>query len=373
MTRTLKGCEIRFDAQFLDQTSLAQLTYHLPLQREPLVYSGVGLPTYFAGLLPEGLRLRGLVRKLKTSEDDLFSLLVAAGSDPVGDIHFEPEHDQTDLPEDFESLRKQIHSGIDSSGQPLAGVQDKISADRIALPIRLKQKGKSYILKLSSKNFSDLVENEMTCLSIAKKCGLVVNKSAIVQDKTGASALLVERFDHVYDAKRKLWIRHHQEDACQFLDRYPADKYVLTMQEIAAGVVQQSASPAIEVLNLLRLKAFSYLIGNGDLHGKNISLLQIVGEPSQLSPAYDIVCTALYGDVKMALEMDGKNQNLKRKNFVAFGQRFSVPAAATATMLDRLNKSFKKNLEMMFRIPLAKKKEKFLRQLFEERMKHLAG
>ena len=41
---------------------------------------------FFAGLLPEGVRLRALVRRVKTSEDDLLSLLVAAGADCIGDV-----------------------------------------------------------------------------------------------------------------------------------------------------------------------------------------------------------------------------------------------------------------------------------------------
>ena len=49
-------------------------------------YDEVNLPPFFAGLLPEGLRLRALVQRVKTSEDDLFSLLLAAGADTVGDL-----------------------------------------------------------------------------------------------------------------------------------------------------------------------------------------------------------------------------------------------------------------------------------------------
>lgn len=47
---------------------------------------GVNLHTFFAGLLPEGLRLGALIRSVKTSADDLFSLLLAACSETVGDV-----------------------------------------------------------------------------------------------------------------------------------------------------------------------------------------------------------------------------------------------------------------------------------------------
>ena len=47
-----------------------------PLSEEPVVTRGRGVPAYFAGLLPEGRRLSGLRRALKTSADDELSLLV---------------------------------------------------------------------------------------------------------------------------------------------------------------------------------------------------------------------------------------------------------------------------------------------------------
>lgn len=40
MIRTPKGCQIKFDAQFLKQSGLSHLTYFLPLQKEVLEYSG---------------------------------------------------------------------------------------------------------------------------------------------------------------------------------------------------------------------------------------------------------------------------------------------------------------------------------------------
>ena len=91
----------------------------------------------------------------------------------------------------------------------------------------------------------------------------------------------------------------------------------------------------------------------------------------KLSPAYDIICTALYGDQKMALMMDGKNQNLKRKNFIEFGTRYNVPAIATTAMLDKLTILFDKHKAQFFSFDLAIKKEKMLSQLFKERMQNL--
>ena len=376
LTRTNEGCDLNFDEAYRESIRIPNLTYNISIEKPVLKFKGVGLPPYFAGLLPEGLRLKALVRRLKTSEDDMFSLLVASGMDPVGDIHFKnflPEVNQEDeaVPEDFGQLRKLLKSGENPGQNSLAGVQDKLSADRISIPLSSKKKGRSYILKLESLEFPDGVINEYVCLKIAKACGLQVNTAEIVHDAQGVSALLVERFDRKWNSRKKTWHRFHQEDACQFLNRYPADKYHLSMQEIAVGISRFASAPEIEILNLLRLKAFSYLIGNGDLHGKNISLLEIEGA-SQLSPCYDILCTLLYGDQKMALLMDGKNQNLKTQNFLEFGTRHGIPAKATMSMIKDLVRKFQIHKDQIFKVPLAEKKKAFLNQTFAERIQHLS-
>lgn len=377
--RTNHGCEIHLTDEFQSTNLSRKLTYRISSAEKKQSFIGVGLPPYFAGLLPEGLRLKALVKREKTSVDDLFSLLVASGVDPVGDIHFEIEGKSASeemfpstLPRDFEGIKKKIKQGAKLDSVPLAGVQDKISADRISLPISIKKKNKSYILKLSSNEFPDIIQNEIQCLLIAKACGLNVNNARIVQDENEVEALLVERFDREWDESAKRWTRFHQEDACQFLDRFPSDKYRVSFQEIAEAIVELATSPEIEILNLLKLKAFSYLIGNGDLHAKNISLFQLGDDgSSQLTPFYDLVCTAIYGDQKMALMMDGKNQNLKRENFISFGERYGLPEAATGSMLDKLCVLFSKHSSKIFMVPAAAKKEKYLKQLFKERLRHL--
>jgi serine/threonine-protein kinase HipA len=376
LERTKNGSRILFSEEFCKSNK--NLTFCISTTDLVYEFSGAGLPPYFAGLLPEGLRLKALIKKLKTSPDDFFTLLVATGSEFVGDVHFGDVSGtpslgmENNLPNDFSLLRTQLMHGNDPGQSSIAGVQEKLSADRISLPLTVKKKNKSYILKLNSLDFENLIENELCCLKIAKACGLNVNRARIVNDIKQKKALLVERFDRQWSPTEKKWLRFQQEDACQFLDRFPADKYRLSLQDIADGMIEFVSSPEIEILNLLKLKAFSYLIGNGDLHAKNISLIRTGDdEVCQLSPCYDLVCTALYGDQKMALQMDGKNQNLKKKNFIDFGLRYRVPAEATTSMLKKLVALFEKHHSEIYSFPLALKKKKFLQQMFKERIGHL--
>ena len=102
--------------------------------------------------------------------------------------------------------------------------------------------------------------------------------------------------------------------------------------------VRKPIAPAVARARLLEQLAFSYLIGNGDLHAKNVSITA-PGGITQLSPAYDVICTRPYGDQSLALEFEGRTKNVKRRDFVRFGARFGVLQKAVEARLDRLVES----------------------------------
>jgi serine/threonine-protein kinase HipA len=45
-------------------------------------------PPFFEGLLPEGMMLEGLLRRLKIDRNDFFAQLAATGEDLVGAVTF---------------------------------------------------------------------------------------------------------------------------------------------------------------------------------------------------------------------------------------------------------------------------------------------
>ncbi|MEN8154794.1 MAG: HipA N-terminal domain-containing protein [Acidobacteriota bacterium] len=56
----------------------------MPVRNEPYQYSV--FPSFFDGLLPEGLMLEALLRQLKIDRNDSFSQLCAVGKDMVGAV-----------------------------------------------------------------------------------------------------------------------------------------------------------------------------------------------------------------------------------------------------------------------------------------------
>ncbi len=380
LSRTKQGCELTFTPEFLAQEKYSELTYRIKKSNSKYVWNGANLPSFFAGLLPEGLRLKALVKELKTSEDDLFSLLVATGERSVGDVYTTAE--AIDRPEPkiqsieninfYEFFEQNLNSAMLAKGEEgIAGVQEKISSAMIGIPVQIADRNKSYILKLNPKDKPNLTSNELNCLELAKKCGIEVNKAQMVFDKNNNSGLLIERFDRVKVGNTIQ--RIHQEDACQFLDRYPADKYRLSFQEICSGIQDLATAPQIEVLKTIQLYLFSYLIGNGDLHAKNISLQT---EPDrqriQLTPAYDLICTYLYKDQKMALKLDGQDTKFSRKHFLTFGERYDLPQKAVRQTIDKLLSRLQANHHYLLEIlGLSTKESSLLERMLKARAKSL--
>ncbi len=382
LERTPRGASFRYSRDFLNRHGKdgRGIAYHLPLREEPFAIEGGNLHPFFAGLLPEGLRLDALIRHVKTSKDDLMSLLLAAGADAVGDIWLTPEGmrppqvtavaELADIGEaSFEDLwSRSVDYGSDMLGEQMSvpGVHRKVSASMISFPVRGVQTKKIHILKLASQQFPRLVQNEFFFMNMARQCGVPSATVQLVNDADGESGLLVERFDRLPQSSGEP-TKVHQEDACQFLDRYPWDKYLLSLADVAKGL-SICHTPVLAVAALIRLQAFSYLIGNGDLHGKNISLQTNPRngwiEPT---PAYDLVSTWPYGDQHMALKMDGRDARLTRKAFIRFGERFGVAEKATRMILEELCTKSGPWIPRVDEIGFDKKKTEHLKRMIERR------
>lgn len=357
------------------------ISFAMPVRDRPYEVNGVNLDPFFAGLLPEGLRLRALVQHLKTSDDDLFSMLVAVGQNTVGDVWVQSAGSEPDAEGEVEdahelgkvSFTKLIAESLHEVKDPasLAGVQPKISSERITIPLGARSKRKEYILKLAPERFPRLVENELFFMKMVKALKLPVAEVELASDCDGTTGLLVQRFDRIPRQKdrKKPLVKVHQEDACQLLGRYPADKYRLSLREIAEALDICSA-PIVERLRLLQWHALSYLIGNGDMHGKNISV-HSVGNQVRMTPIYDMLSTLPYGDSVMALKMDGNDLRLTRAGFVEFGKRIRLQARAVERMLDTLVKGVGPFAPQLDEIGLTEKQTKHLAREMRKRLGQL--
>jgi serine/threonine-protein kinase HipA len=156
----------------------------------------------------------------------------------------------------------------------------------------------------------------------------------VLTDRDGVPGLLVERFDRATHADG---IRPRaQEDGCQVLGAYPADKYRLSSEEVLGALSRVCGAPVVAARDLVRQAVFAYLSCNGDAHAKNFSVVQQEGE-WRVSPAYDLPSSQPYGDATLALSVNGKDrQDVGRRDFVALGTALGVPTKATERVVDEL-------------------------------------
>lgn len=97
----------------------------------------------------------------------------------------------------------------------------------------------------------------------------------------------------------------------------------------------------------LQVVLFSWMVGNGDLHAKNVSVLRRFrpgrpGEPPvlehvELTPFYDLVNTRLHiPNDDFALPLEGRRNNLSLRQFQRLAARWGTPKDAVRRETERL-------------------------------------
>ncbi|MHB8637929.1 MAG: type II toxin-antitoxin system HipA family toxin [Fimbriimonadaceae bacterium] len=347
ITRTPTGSRLDFEPSVVVDPPPypGYLAWTLPYGIDPVEQSGDNLHPFFVNLLPEGARLRLLLGNTRLAGDDFLGLLLTVGADTIGDVSVVPEgHPPASLakptvggPPESLSFWDLFYAGAQVANPDAAipGVQEKISSQTIAFAAHHKR-WPGAILKLNPSRYPRLVQNEAFFLRMAAACGIEAAQAELCHDREGETGLLVRRFDRVRAGRNRLQ-KLHQEDVCQLLGTMPANKYSVSLRQVADALRAVCTSPVAAVAELLRRYAFSYLIGNGDLHAKNVSVMW-AEDVVRLTPAYDLLSTLPYPSLppRMALKLDGKDLNLGVDDFVRFAERYGVPPAFVNRMLGTL-------------------------------------
>lgn len=330
----------RYQSEYLTSSGPAVAT-SLPKVPEELSLPAGATPAFFSGLLPEGQRLRAMRERLKTSLSDDLGLLMDIGADLIGDVQVLPPgadpgagRETLLLPRDtsdysFAEIRSEVF-GSRASGLP--GVQDKVSSKMLNAPVRFA--GYDYLLKLNPVDVPMAVENEHYYLILARRCGIAVGDSELLTDREGQHALRLRRFDRrVVEGEV---VRLAQEDAAQVMDVYPAAKYEVDLIDMAQKLIELCPAKKPAALVLYRLFIFNWLIGNGDAHAKNFSILESASGSWIIAPGYDLLCTRFYDDRTMALPLKGERTGWTRRLLVASGEELGIPSRLAVKELDRL-------------------------------------
>jgi serine/threonine-protein kinase HipA len=259
---------------------------------------------YFSNLLPEGHMRTYLAERAGVAPQREFYLLWVLGTDLPGAIAVRPADREAWPPDadEHEADNREERGRSHALRFSLAGVQLKFSAVRASrggLTIPANGVGGSWIVKLPSREFAGVPENEFSMLSLAARIGMEVPAIHLVDpaeienlpDGIGTikgNALAVERFDR---SPQKGAV--HIEDFAQVFGVYPDDKYKRASYRNIARVVGAESSNA-DIVEFIRRLTFNVLIGNADMHLKNWSLSYPDRRKAVLAPAYDFVSTIAY-------------------------------------------------------------------------------
>ncbi|CAN5485546.1 hypothetical protein BH09PSE5_BH09PSE5_37490 [soil metagenome] len=268
------------------------------------------LPPFFQNLLPEGV-LRDRLAEIRGCEpNDNFEMLAACGRDLPGNLYALP----IDLSRDeLDGLVTQHHDALEMSvtaspmdeGVSVSGVQPKLGVVREGqrFVARTKDGDAQVIAKLPVVGYARLPELEELSLRLARAAGANVCNAYLVplerlevqhgydlgEEDSQTNFLAVERYDR--DAPGRV----HCEDFAQVMSVWPEDKYTgATYLEVAATMLSLPTLGEPAVHELLRRIVVNELLGNPDMHLKNIGLRYPDGRTPELPGAYDIVAYAAY-------------------------------------------------------------------------------
>lgn len=267
------------------------------------------LPPWFSNLLPEGPLRDWIARDQGVSVDRELQLLLRIGRDLPGAVQVIPaEADEAFDPE----LLENPQLGWARSAAPqtqwrfsLAGVSLKFSLlkqnDRLTLPAAGTLG--DWIVKLPDARHRDVPANEFAAMKLAHSIGIdtpdvnLIHRDELsalpanVWPNTEELAYAISRFDRGTAGERI-----HIEDLAQVRGFYDSEKYDGSFETVAALAYRNRDKPALR--EFVRRLTFNVLIGNGDAHLKNWSLIYRDRRIPTLSPAYDLASTGPYASAE---------------------------------------------------------------------------
>jgi serine/threonine-protein kinase HipA len=215
---------------------------------------------------------------------------------------------------------EQLATQVIQSQMAVTGVQAKVSLSlyrkqekNLTKKLTIVGLYGDYILKPPSPFYPELPELESVTMHLAEVCGLKTVPHSLIRLQDETLCYITKRVDRTRKEK------FHMEDMCQLSERLTADKYKGSHEQIAKLLVKYSSNPLLDVSTFFELVLFSFFTGNADMHLKNFSLLEREGQGMSLSPAYDLVPTALVNPAdteELALNLNGRKRKLKYQDFL---------------------------------------------------------
>lgn len=241
-----------------------------------------------------------------------------------------------------ESQMEELALQVVKSQTTLTGVQAKLSLE---LTPSENGNGKrftivglwgDYILKPPTKNFIQLPEVEDLTMHLGAIAKIKTVPHSLIRLQSGSLAYITKRIDRIREQKLLM------EDMCQLTERMTENKYHGSYEQIAKVILKHSTNPGLDLVNFFEQVIFSFLTGNADMHLKNFSIIKLKEQGYSLSPAYDMVATAIVNpddDEDLALTLNAKKKKISKKDFVAVFNSFKLDQKQQENIFNKMIKS----------------------------------
>ena len=302
------------------------------------IYSSrMKLPPFFSNLLPEGVLREYMVKRLKIHHNHEFDLLMALGASLPGAVRALPADE---LPQAAINYRPGTTRAVPDETPikfSLGGSQLKFSMMERGGRFTLEDGKEEWIVKPPHPNHPNVPANEYTMMRLAAAAGIQTPEVKLVKlddiDLAGLADLSIpQRETWAYAIKRYDRIpegRVHAEDFAQVFNVYGDQEYKATNYDTIGRLIFDLFPNRFEQLaEFLRRLVVNILVGNGDAHLKNWSVIYPDKVTPRLSPAYDVVSTIHYvQNDSLALNLGGEKRfaSIDESHFDRLARRMDAP------------------------------------------------
>ncbi|GAB6011636.1 HipA domain-containing protein [Viscerimonas tarda] len=213
---------------------------------------------------------------------------------------------------------KELAEQLISAQTTITGVQPKLSLDfaEKEVPKRFTIVGLwgRYILKPQTEIYSSLPELEDVTMHLAAIAKIQTVPHTLIRFGDGELCYITKRIDRGNKGEK-----FPMEDMCQLSERLTEYKYKGSYEQIAKLILKYAYTPKLDAINFWEQALFCWITGNADMHLKNFSLYSFRKGTYHLTPAYDMLSTALVMPAdkeELALTLNGKKRKITKEDFV---------------------------------------------------------
>ncbi len=259
-----------------------------------------------------------------------------------------------------------------SKGFTVPGVQKKLSLhlSREDTPrLTLVNYPTGYILKPQTDEYAALPEMEYLVMKMAEVSGIKTVPYALLRlpSQENTFAYITKRIDRADGQMLAM------EDFCQLDGRLTEDKYRGSYERCGKIIKTHSMNDGLDLAQLFFRVVFSFAVGNSDMHLKNFSLIETEEGSGKyiLSAAYDMLSTNVVIPVdkeQLALTLNGKKQNIRRKDFLVFADTIGISERSAEKMIEKIVKLKEKYILMCRDSYMPEQMKSNLDNLIEQRI-----